>query len=71
MNTTDFINIRGQQLFLENSINPIKIKIENNKVKKIIEKYKKTHQNSHFKVCFFQVQYKTTPKNFLLQLLVW
>ena len=39
MNTTDFINIRGQQLFLENSINPIKIKIENKKVKKIIEKY--------------------------------
>ena len=36
MNTIDFINIIGQQSFLENSINPIEIKIENNTVKNMI-----------------------------------
>ena len=36
MNTIDFINIRGQQSFLKNSINPIEIKIENNTVKNMI-----------------------------------
>ena len=41
MNTTDFINLRGQQFFLENSINLIEIKIENDTVKNMIEKYKK------------------------------
>ena len=41
MNTTYFINIRGQQMFLENSINLIEIKIENDTVKNMIEKYKK------------------------------
>ena len=63
MNTVDFINIRGQQSFLENSINPNEIKIETVTVKKMIEKYKeKTWQNLHLKVSFFQVQCKTTPK---------
>ena len=33
MNTIDFINIRAQQSFLENSINPIEIKIESDSVK--------------------------------------
>ena len=41
MNTVDFINIRGQQKFLKNSINPIEIKIENNAIKNMIDKYKK------------------------------
>ena len=41
MNTVDFINIRGQQKFLKNSINPIEIKIENNTIKNMIDKYKK------------------------------
>ena len=41
MNTVDFINIRGQQNLLENSINPIEIKIENNTIKNMIDKYKK------------------------------
>ena len=41
MNTADFINIRGQQRFLEISINPIEIKIENDIVKNMIHKYKK------------------------------
>ena len=48
----------------------IEIKIENNTVKSMIEKYKKNQQNLHLKVEFFQVQYKTTSKKFLLQLLV-
>ena len=34
MNTIDFMNIRGQKMFLENSINLIEIKIENVTVKK-------------------------------------
>ena len=38
MNTIDFINIRAQQSFLENSINPIEIKIESDSVKDMIEK---------------------------------
>ena len=71
MNTVDFINIRGQQSFLENSINPNEIKIETVTVKKMIEKYKeKTWQNLHLKASFFQVQCKTTPKKKLLQPLV-
>ena len=42
MNTIDFINIRGQQSLLENKSNPIEIKIVNNTVKIMIDKYKKT-----------------------------
>ena len=57
MNTVDFINIRGQQSFLENSSNPT----ENDTVKNMIEKYKKNQHNLCLKVCFFQVQYETTP----------
>ena len=34
MNAIDLINMRGHQSFLENSINPIEIKIENDTVKK-------------------------------------
>ena len=41
MNKIDFINIRAQQSFSENSINPIEIKIENDSVKDIIEKCNK------------------------------
>ena len=41
MNTVDFMNIRGQKMFLENSINLIEIKIENVTVKKMIKKHKK------------------------------
>ena len=64
MNTVDFINIRGQQSFLENSINPMKIKTETVTVKKMIERFKeKTWQNLHLKC-------KTTLKKKLLQPLV-
>ena len=40
-NTVDFYNTKGQQSFLYNSINWIEIKIENDTVKNMIEKYKK------------------------------
>ena len=39
MNKIDFINIRGQQSFLENTMNSIKIRIEKDKVKNMTEKY--------------------------------
>ena len=41
MEVFDFINVRGQQTFEENEINPIGIKIENNKIQNMLEKYKK------------------------------
>ena len=41
MNAVDFINIRGLQNLFGNSINPIEIKIENNTVKNMVDKYKK------------------------------
>ena len=47
MNAIDLINMRGHQSFLENSINPIEIKIENDTVKK---KKKKNQQNLNKKV---------------------
>ena len=34
VNAIDFINIRDEQSFLENNINPIETKIENDTVKK-------------------------------------
>ena len=70
MNTIDFINIIGQQSLLKNSVNPTEIKIDNDTAKNMIEKYKKTEQNLHWRVCFFQAQSKTTLKFFLLQPLV-
>ena len=42
MNTVDFISARRQQQFEENSeINPTEIKIENEKVQLLIQKYNK------------------------------
>ena len=41
MNATNFINIRGQQSFLESSINPVEIKVKNDTVKNMIKNYKK------------------------------
>ena len=42
MTTIDFISIRGQQNFEDDSeINPIKIKTGNNKIRNIFEKHKK------------------------------
>ena len=43
MTTIDFISIRGQQNFEDDAeINPIKIKIENDKIQNMFEKYKKS-----------------------------
>ena len=54
MTTIDFISIRGQQKFEGNAeINPIKIKIENDKIQNMFEKYKKTLSNLALKDCFF------------------
>ena len=40
--TIDFISIRGQQNFEDDAvINPIEIKIENDKIQNMFEKYKK------------------------------
>ena len=42
MEVIDFISVRGQQSFEEEAeINPIKIKIENDKIQNMFEKYKK------------------------------
>ena len=42
MTTIDFISIRGQQNFEDNSeINPIEIKTGNNKIQNMFKKYKK------------------------------
>ena len=66
MNTTDFINLRGQQFFLENSINPIEIKIENDTVKNMIEKYKKKPSKIYtWKFAFFKSVQKDTRKFFI------
>ena len=40
--TIDFISMRGQQKFEDNAgINPVEIKIENQKIQNMLEKYKK------------------------------
>ena len=40
--TTDFVNLRGQQNFEDDEeINPVEIKIENNKIQNMFDKYKK------------------------------
>ena len=54
MEVFDFINVRGQQTFEENEINPIGIKIENNKIQNMLEKYRKHSQDLILKACFFQ-----------------
>ena len=42
MTTIDFVSIRGQQNFdVEAKINPIEIKIGNDKIQKMFKKYKK------------------------------
>ena len=70
MNQIDFINIRGQQSFLENTMNSIKIRIEKDKVKNMTEKYKKILANFTLEGLLFSSSVQTTPKIFLLQLLL-
>ena len=66
MITIDFISIRGQQNFEDNTeIDPIDIKIENDKIQNMFEKYKKTLSNSLSKGYFFQVLLKMKQKKYL------
>ena len=70
INKIDSINIRGQQSFLENTMNSIKIRIEKDKVKNMTEKYKKILANFTLEGLLFSSSVQTTPKIFLLQLLL-
>ena len=57
MTTIDFISIHGQQNFEDDAeINPVEIKIENDKIQNTFEKYKKTLPNLGFKGCSFRAQ---------------
>ena len=57
MTTIDFISIRGQQNFEDDAeINPIEIKIENDKIENMFEKCKKTLSNLVLKGCFCPAQ---------------
>ena len=57
MTTIDFISMRGQQNFEDNAeINPMEIKIENEKIQNMFEKYLKNSVNLAFKGCFFRLQ---------------
>ena len=49
MATIDFISIGGQQHFEDHT----EIKIENDKIRNMFEKYKKTLSNLALKGCFF------------------
>ena len=63
MTTIDFISIRGQQNFEDDAeINPIEIKIKNDKIQNIFEKYKKPLSNLLSRGYFFQVLLKMTQK---------
>ena len=66
MTNIDFISIRGQQNFEDDAeINSIEIKIENDRIQNMFEKYKKTLSNSFSRTYFFQVQLKMTQKKYL------
>ena len=67
MNTVDFINIRGQQNLFENSINPIEIKIENNTVKNMIDKYKKHLAKFTLEGLLFSSSIQTETETFFLK----
>ena len=57
MVTIDFVNIRGQQNFEQEAvINPIEIKIENDRIQNMFDKYKKTLLRTSSKGCFSRVQ---------------
>ena len=56
MEVLDFLSIRGHQSFEDKAeINPIEIKIENDKIF-VFEKYKKTALGLDLKICCFQAQ---------------
>ena len=61
----DFINVRGQQTFEENEINPIGIKIENNKIQNMLENYKKYPTRFNPDGMLFSSLIKITWKKYL------
>ena len=59
MEVIDFILIRGQQSFEDKTkVNPIEVKIENDKIQNLFEIYRKTVRNLSLKVCRFQARLK-------------
>ena len=59
MTTTGFVSIRGEQNFEGYAeINFIEIKIENEKIQNMFEKYKKILSNLVLKGCFFDCNKK-------------
>ena len=65
-NTVDFYNTRGQQSFLYNSINWIEIKIENDTVKNMIEKYKKNQAKFTLEGLLFSSSVQNDTENFFI-----
>ena len=66
MTTIDFISMRGQQNFEDDAeLNSIEIKMENDKIQNMFEKYKETLSNLALKGCFFQAQQKIQWKKYL------
>ena len=54
MTTINFISIPGQQNFEDDAeVNPVEIKIENNKIQNMLGKYKKTLSNLALNGCLF------------------
>ena len=54
MTTINFISIPGQQNFEDDAeVNPVEIKIENNKIQNMFGKYKKILSNLVIKGCLF------------------
>ena len=66
MEVFDFINVRGQQTFEENEINPIGIKIENNKIQNMLEKYRKYSTRFNLKGMLFSNLIKNDTEKILV-----
>ena len=66
MEVFDFINVRGQQTFEENEINPIGIKIENNNIQNMLEKYRKYSTRFNLKGMLFSSLIKNDTEKILV-----
>ena len=65
MEVCDFINVRRQQTFEENEINPIGIKIENEKIQNMLEKYKKYPTRLNLEGMIFSSLIKNDTEKYL------
>ena len=54
MEVIDFLNIRGQQKFEKNNLNSMEIRIKNDRVQNILEKYKKNIARFRLEGLLFQ-----------------